>query len=46
IKVIFLSGYSQEIISHKGIIDDGLQFIEKPAHPNELLLKVRQVLDA
>jgi nitrogen fixation/metabolism regulation signal transduction histidine kinase len=44
-KVIFLSGYSADIIQRKGILEAGFNFISKPVLPNELLKKVRDVLD-
>jgi len=45
IKVIFVSGYSEDIIYKKGILEVGLNFISKPVSPDELLIKVRDVLD-
>jgi CheY-like chemotaxis protein len=45
IKVIFVSGYSADIIHKKGILEVGLNFLSKPVLPNELLIKVRDVLD-
>jgi CheY-like chemotaxis protein len=45
IKVLFASGYTADIISVKDIIDEGLNFIQKPMAPRELLGKLRQVLD-
>jgi len=46
IKVIFTSGYTADIIRKKGIIDEGFQFLSKPADPVDLLRKIREVLDA
>jgi len=45
IKVIFVSGYSADIIHKKGILEVGLDFVSKPVSPDELLIKVRNVLD-
>lgn len=45
IKIIFTSGYNADIIHKKGILEEGLDFISKPASPNDLLRKVREVLD-
>jgi CheY-like chemotaxis protein len=45
IKVIFISGYATDIIYKKGINEEKLNFISKPILPDELLLKVREVLD-
>ena len=46
IKVIFVSGYSADIIHKKGILEVGMNFISKPVSPDDLLIKVRDVLDA
>jgi len=45
IKVIFVSGYSADVIHKKGILEVGLNFISKPVSPDELLKKVRDVFD-
>ena len=45
IKVLFASGYAGDILSVKGIIEEGFHFIQKPMAPAELLRKVRNVLD-
>ncbi len=44
-KVIFISGYSSDILYKKGIIEESLNFISKPIIPDELLIKVREILD-
>jgi CheY-like chemotaxis protein len=44
-KFIFTSGYTGDIILTKGIHDDAFDFISKPLLPNELLKKIRDVLD-
>lgn len=46
IKVLFTSGYTANVIHKKGVLDEGLIFISKPVAPNELLRKVREVLDS
>ena len=45
IKAIFMSGYTADIIHKKGILEKGLNFISKPVSPDELLRRVREVLD-
>lgn len=45
IKVLFMSGYTEDAISHQGVLDDGLSFIQKPFKAGDLLRKVREVLD-
>ena len=44
-KVLFLSGYTSEIISNHGVIDEGIHFLQKPFSFEELTSKVREVLD-
>jgi two-component system cell cycle sensor histidine kinase/response regulator CckA len=45
-KVLWMSGYAEEMIAHHGMLDEGIQFLQKPFSPVELKAKVREVLDA
>ncbi|MCE5312050.1 MAG: PAS domain S-box protein [Nitrospiraceae bacterium] len=45
IKTIFMSGYTADVISQKGIIKGKVDFMQKPLTPYSLLKKVRDVLD-
>ncbi|WP_203473230.1 PAS domain-containing sensor histidine kinase [Dissulfurispira thermophila] len=45
IKVLFTSGYPLDVIREKGILETGVSFISKPVLPDDLLRKVREVLD-
>ena len=45
IKVLFMSGYTADIIAHHGVLDGGVYFIQKPFSLNSLATKVREVLD-
>ena len=45
IKCLFMSGYTADIIARQGILESGLQFIEKPFSVIGLCSKVREVLD-
>jgi CheY-like chemotaxis protein len=45
IKVLFVSGYTSELVRKKGIIDSGINFLPKPLLPNQLLKKTRDILD-
>ena len=45
IKVLFLSGYTADTIQRKGLLEPGVNFIMKPVPVNELLRKVRSILD-
>ncbi|MBW1959793.1 MAG: hybrid sensor histidine kinase/response regulator, partial [Deltaproteobacteria bacterium] len=45
IKVLYMSGYTDNAIAHHGILDKDINFIQKPFSPNDLARKVREVLD-
>ncbi len=45
IKTLYMSGYSEEVIAHYSILEQGLNFIGKPFKLKQILRKVRQVLD-
>lgn len=44
IRVLFMSGYPQEAITHQGVLDQGVDYIQKPFTPKSLAKKVRAVL--
>jgi len=45
IKTIFMSGYTDDIISKDGILEEGFDFVSKPINPDALMRKIRDVLD-
>jgi DNA-binding response OmpR family regulator len=44
-KVIFMSGYTTEVMDQYGVLHSGAPFIGKPFTPDLLLQKVREALD-
>jgi signal transduction histidine kinase/DNA-binding response OmpR family regulator len=45
LKVLFMSGYTDDAIVHHGVLDPGVAFIQKPFIPMDLARKVRMTLD-
>jgi len=45
IKVLFMSGYTDDAIVHHGVLEEGAEFIQKPFGPQALATKVRIVLE-
>ena len=45
VKVIFMSGYTEDIIAHHGVLEKGINYISKPITPVTLTKKIRIVLD-
>jgi FixJ family two-component response regulator len=45
IRLLFMSGYTADVIAHQGVLDDGVAFIQKPFSMADMTEKVRKVLD-
>jgi PAS domain S-box-containing protein len=45
LKVLFMSGYTANVIAHRGVLDEGVYFIQKPFSNRDLAVKVREVLN-
>jgi DNA-binding response OmpR family regulator len=43
---LFVSGYTQDAITQRGILDSGVEFLPKPFTPATLVARVRAMLDA
>ena len=46
VRVLYMSGYAHPMLAHSGTLDAGLTLIGKPFSEQELLVKVREVLDS
>ncbi len=44
VKVLYMSGYTSDIIAYHGILESGLALVEKPFSPEQLAQKVRELL--
>jgi two-component system cell cycle sensor histidine kinase/response regulator CckA len=45
VKVVYMSGYTDDSIVHHGVLDAGTRFLAKPFTSTDLAQKVREVLD-
>jgi PAS domain S-box-containing protein len=46
VRVVCMSGYTDEAIVHHGLVGSGIAFVQKPFTPEAVARKVREVLDA
>lgn len=45
-KVLYMSGYTEDIIGQRGVLAPGIELLRKPITPDSLLRRVRSVLDS
>ena len=46
LKVLFISGYTEDVIAHHGVLGKDTHFLQKPFSPTELTRKIREMLDS
>ena len=46
LKVLFISGYTADVIATQGILDEGIHFIGKPFAKQDLAFKIREILNS
>lgn len=46
LKVLYMSGYTEDVITHRGRLDPGVLLLNKPFRKQELARKLRQAIDA
>ncbi len=45
LKTLYISGYTDDVIAHHGVVEEGVGFLQKPFTQRDLLQRARAVLD-
>lgn len=45
IGILYMSGYTDNVMMHHGVLKEGVSFLQKPFSPDALVLKIREILD-
>jgi two-component system cell cycle sensor histidine kinase/response regulator CckA len=43
-RIVFMSGYTADVIAHRGVLDTGVEYLQKPFTPASLARKIREIL--
>ena len=46
LEVLYMSGYTANVIAHHGVLDEGINFIQKPFARGDLSIRIREILDS
>jgi len=46
LRVLYMSGYTENVFAHQGASQESIAFLPKPLTPDALLVRVREVLGA
>ena len=44
LKTLFMSGYTANVIAHRGILDKGVNFIQKPFSKESMAIKIKEAM--
>ena len=44
LKCLFMSGYTANVIAHHGVLDEGVDFLQKPYYMKDFAVKIRQII--
>lgn len=45
-KVLYMSGYTDDAIVHHGVLEEGVEFVQKPFSTSDLAHRIREILDS
>ncbi|MDY6904727.1 MAG: transporter substrate-binding domain-containing protein [Thermodesulfobacteriota bacterium] len=46
LRVLYMSGYTANVIAHHGVLDEGVHFLQKPFSKRDIAIRVREALDS
>ena len=46
IKILYMSGYTDRMVQEHGLLKEGYHFLQKPFTPQDLVVRIRELLDA
>jgi len=46
LRVVYMSGYTEDVITHRGVLDEGIAFVQKPFSAKALASEIRKALES